>query len=79
VLSGKAGKKTNFKVFDLTSPGLVDVVTYLRYGALVLPLLSNSKNLSALKPSAENRTRRLALVVRGETCGVIPWTRGDVK
>jgi hypothetical protein len=51
----------------------------MKYGALVLPLLSNSKNLSALKPSAENRTRRLALVVRGETCGVIPWTRGDVK
>ena len=40
---------------------------------------STSNILSALKPSAEKKTSRLAGGGRGEECGDIPWTIGEVK
>lgn len=53
--------------------------SYLTNGILVSPFSSNSNILSALSPSAENNTSRLAGAGKLDECGVIPWTTGEVK
>ena len=54
-------------------------IIYLKNGTLVFPFSSSSNILSALSPSVENKTSRLAGGADGDECGVIPCTIGDVK